>query len=292
MDNECLQHLLTEDERENFDRDGFIVVEDVLPDSMVKDLNKAVDRINGGVDFVGKDDVFLELIDWPKTFPKVFGILGWNIHLYHSHTIVRLPETAEQRRDKVRLAWHQDSDRLNADVAPGPTMRVSLKVGYILTDLTEPGRGNQVIIPGSHLKRELEWPPDGLSSPEGVITLQVPAGSAILFDQRTWHTGSRNFSDITRKTCYYGYSYRWFSPRDARTVSHYMERSDPIRRQLLGAKTGAVGTSSPKAEDVPLRFWMEEHLGEETVVDKHHRLVGATSVSFGNNPDEHFAVRS
>lgn len=292
MDIACLEHCLTEDERTKFDRDGFIVVEDALPTSMVEDLTKVVDRIGGGVDFIGKDDLFLELIDWPRTFPKVLGILGWNIHLYHSHIIIRPPETAEQRREKARLAWHQDSDRLSADIAPGPTMRVSLKVGYILTDLTEPGRGNQMLIPGSHLKRELEWPADGLSNPEGAISLQVPAGSAILFDQRTWHTGSRNFSDITRKTCYYGYSYRWFHPRDKRTVSHYMERSDPIRRQLLGAKTGPVGLTSPKPEDIPLRFWMEEHLGEEAVADHYPRLVGATSVSFARNPDAHFAVRS
>ena len=37
------------------------------------------------------------------------------------------------------------------------------------------------------------------------------------------------------------------------TVSRLMERSDPIRRQLLGAQTCAMGTSSPREEDMPLR---------------------------------------
>ena len=290
MDSECLQHLLTEEERESFDRDGFMVVENALPNSMVKDLNRAVDRIEGAVDFIGKDDIFLELIDWPTVFPKVFGILGWNIHIYHTVALSRSPDTEEKRRQKARLPWHQDSDRVNADVAPGPTMRISLKVGYLLTDLTKKGRGNQLFIPGSHLKRELDWPADGVSNPKGVYTLQAPAGSAVLFEQRIWHTGSPNLSNKTRKTLYYGYSYRWFHPRDERTVSHYMERSDPIRRQLLGAKTKSLGLTSPQPEDVPLRTWMEEHLGEEAVVDKYTRLVGGLSVSFARNPDDHFAV--
>jgi hypothetical protein len=51
------------------------------------------------------------------------------------------------------------------------------------------------------------------------------------------------------------------------TVDHYMERSDPIRRQLLGASpSGKHGFTSPKPDDVPLKAWIEEHLGKEAVV--------------------------
>ena len=51
------------------------------------------------------------------------------------------------------------------------------------------------------------------------------------------------------------------------TVSHYMDRCDPIRRQLLGARTYAEGLTSPSDEDVPLRVWIEEHLGNKAVAD-------------------------
>ena len=53
-----------------------------------------------------------------------------------------------------------------------------------------------------------------------------------------------------------------------------------------------LGLTSPQPEDVPLRAWMEEHLGEEVVADKYTRLVGGTSVSFARNPDDHYAVRA
>jgi hypothetical protein len=51
------------------------------------------------------------------------------------------------------------------------------------------------------------------------------------------------------------------------TVSHLIDRCDPIRRQLLGASpTGGHGYTSPTDEDVPLRTWLREHLGEAAVV--------------------------
>ena len=267
MDIACLEHCLTEDERVKFERDGFLVVEDVLPPSMVEDLIKAVDRLAPGADCVGKDDLFLELIDWPKMFPKVWGILGWNIHLYHTHVIITPPLAPEERKVEKRLHWHQDSGRVTLDIETIPAPRISVKVAYFLTDVSEKGRGNFSVIPGSHLKDEIEFPDDGISDPEGAFEVRAPAGSAAIFDRRIWHVGGRNFSDITRKVVFLGYSYRWFRPRDDMTVSHYMDGCDPIRRQLLGARTCAEGLTSPTDEDVPLRLWMQEHLRDGAVAD-------------------------
>jgi hypothetical protein len=49
------------------------------------------------------------------------------------------------------------------------------------------------------------------------------------------------------------------------TVAHYMERSGPIRRQLLGAATGGIGYTSPSDADVPLRTWMLDRMDKESV---------------------------
>lgn len=280
MDPTCLDYCLTEAERLAFERDGFFVVEDVLPPEQVEELNGVVDRlydlccVSEGLepgarlnllDFVGRDERFLELLDWPKTFPKVWGILGWNIQLYHSHLIVTPPEPESQRGVQKRLGWHQDSGRLNVELEGEPRPRVSLKVGFFLTDTTAPDRGNFHVVPGSHLRNRLALPEDGVSDPEGTTPVRVPAGSAVFFDRRIWHAAGRNHSDVTRKALFYGYSYRWLRPRDDMTVDHYLERCDPVRRQLLGASTGGFGYTSPKDEDVPLKLWIEEHLGEAAV---------------------------
>lgn len=279
MDAACLDYCLTEEERLKFERDGFFMVEDALPPQMVEALNGLVDRLYdycvakeglkpGGrlnlLDFVGKDERFLELIDWPRTFPKVWDILGWNIQLYHSHLIVTPPHPEPAARQ--RLGWHQDSGRLNIELESEPKPRVSLKVGFFLTDLTEPGRGNFTVVPGSHMQDRLVFPDDGVSDPEGTMPILVAPGTAVFFDRRLWHAAGHNDSTVTRKVLFYGYSYRWLRPRDDMTVEHYMARCNPVRQQLLGATvTGGMGYTSPREEDVPLRTWLREHLGEEAL---------------------------
>jgi hypothetical protein len=92
-----------------------------------------------------------ELLDCPTTFPKVFGIMGWHISLYHSHMIYTQPidpPEPDGKGFKERGGWHQDSGRLNNDLEGSPRPRVSMKVGYFLTDATSDGTGFQVI-PGS-----------------------------------------------------------------------------------------------------------------------------------------------
>jgi hypothetical protein len=47
------------------------------------------------------------------------------------------------------------------------------------------------------------------------------------------------------------------------TVQSLWEKSDPVRRQLLGAGTNANGYFTPTDADVPLRVWLREHSPEE-----------------------------
>ena len=103
--------------------------------------------------------------------------------------------------------------------------------------------------------------------PPGAIDLAVPAGTAVLFDRRMWHSAARNFSDTTRKVicerqahlrkrrtpaagsllssahacAVYGYSYRWLRGHDYSLYPDWLlDKADPIQRQLLGdsAKVG------------------------------------------------------
>ena len=276
----CLEHCLTETEKQQFEDNGFFAVEDAIPQEMVDKLVAAVDRVGAAhlgkndlpsdarfnlLDFVGRDDSFIELLDWPTTFPKVWGILGWNIKLYHSHLIVLPPLPSEERDKSQRLGWHQDSGRLNFELEGEPRPRISLKVAFFLTDTSVPGRGNFSVVPGSQKSNTLEMPDDPTADPEGAISVFAKPGTAVFFDRRLWHAAGRNSSDITRKVLFYGYSYRWLQPRDDMTVEHYMDRSDPIRQQILGKSTGGHGFTSPSEKDVPLRAWIQENLGSDSV---------------------------
>ncbi len=278
MDTNCLNYLLSQAEHRQFEEDGYFIIEDAIPPDLVDRLTPAVDRIDAEeraasglgphdgqniLDFLGRDEVFLELLAWPKTLPKVWGILGWNIQLYHSHMIIT-PPMATSGPGQQGLNWHKDSGRLNRELETDPQPRISLKVAFFLTDTSELGRANLYVIPGSHLLNQIERPEAG--EPAGATAVRVKPGTAVIFDRRIWHASSPNVSDVPRKVLFYGYSYRWLRPRDDMTVAHYMARCDPIRQQLLGASpSGGHGYSSPSPDDVPLRAWLAEHLSSEAV---------------------------
>ena len=269
MNPECLQYRLTPDQRDAFNKDGFLIVENALDESMTARLIEVIDRVearqrndeNRGrllsvTNVIQEDNALVELVSWPTTLPKVWGILGWNIYLYHSHLDVTPTENATAQNWSV--AWHQDSMRVNDEIESDPRPRLSLKVGFYLTDLAESNGGNTLVVPGSHLQNRLDCPQDGQSSPAGTEPVCVPAGSAMILDRRTWHSRSANTSDKPRKVVWLGYSYRWMSPKDEMTVEHLYPNLSPIECQLLGAGS-ANSAYDPQDEHVPLKTWLAEH---------------------------------
>lgn len=270
MDATALDHELTDEERSFFNTHGYLVVKNALSPEFNERLIGVVDRANARerkpehgnrllsiTDVVKEDAAMVELVDNPRVLPKLWSILGWNIYLYHSHLDITPSENADDQPWSV--AWHQDSMRVNDEIESNPRPRLSVKIGYYLTDVSEPLRGNTLIVPGSQLSNVLNCEQDGVSNPDGAEPLCVPAGSAVILDRRVWHTRSPNTSDATRKVIWYGYSYRWLRTKDAMTVEHLYPSLTPIQRQLLGDGTSANGVYDPKPEDVPLRSWLEEH---------------------------------
>ena len=271
---EWLRYCATQEQLDTFNDDGYLVVEDALPPQMVEQLNQVVDRIETEerkrqnlssnqllVKFrtVIEDDIFLELLDWPQTFPLVWDILGWNIQLYISHLIVY---PAEPEKDQVLTGgWHQDGGRPVQEMER-PQPRLSLKISYWLSNVDSPDNGAMQIIPGSHKRDALPLSSD--SDSEKILDLCVKAGTAVLFDRRMWHRRGLNTSNTSRKVLFFGYSYRWLRGLDFNLMpEEILKKCDPIRRQLLGDGVDIKGWWQPTEADVPLRTWIKEHRGEE-----------------------------
>ncbi len=271
MDPSSLQYRLTEDEQRTFDERGLLQIENALSPEQVDKLTAIVDRLHERhlatgkpadqamflPNFIPEDPAFSELLDYAPIFPKVWGILGWNIYLYHSHLIVT-PPSGKERSSKT-FGWHQDSGRVNFDIDTRPRPRLSIKVAYFLSDTSVEGRGNFWVVPGGHKNEELARPEDGEGQPEGAVPVLAKPGTAVFFDRRLWHAASPNWSDVTRKVLFYGYGFRWIRTKDDMTVEDLWPSADPIRRQLLGFGTNCNGHYSPTEEDVPLREWLKEH---------------------------------
>lgn len=272
IDADALAHALTADERSQFERDGFLRVPGALEDALLADARSAAAdrdaryRSRDGIgphhvlnehDLVGKDPVWLELIDLPDTFVKVLGIMGWHIQLFHTQLLVTPPAPAGATPGAY--GWHQDNNRMSRDLAVREQPMVSLKVGYFLTDLHSTGMGNLAVVPGSHR--------DNSPDVDNAIEITAAAGDAVIFDRRLWHSATTNCSAATRVFVTFGYSYRWLRPKSAMQLEALFDRLDPIRRQLLGHATSANGYFDPQPDEVPLHAWMREHLGEDVAGD-------------------------
>ncbi len=271
MHTSALNHLLSDTEYEKFKTDGYMVVPGALEHAHCDRLEAAGDTLDARerqahdvaadarlsvMDFIGRDPEFLELVDWPTVLPKVWGLMGWNIQIYHSHLVYTPPENDLATK---KQGWHQDSGRLNVEMEYHPRPMLSLKVAYFLSDCLEDGMGNFYVVPGSQENDELIPRDQRQVDPPGATPIYARRGDAVIFDRRLWHTASPNGADITRKVLFYGYSFRWIRPRDDMSIEHYLRDCSPIRRQLLGTKVTLRGYSSPEPEDVPLKAWMEEN---------------------------------
>jgi ectoine hydroxylase len=281
MDPSCLKHILTEGERTTFQDQGFLELGKVLTDGQVDRLTDALDRVdlrerkitNMGPtealhtrDFLGRDEAFLDLIAFERTIPKVWGILGWNIHIYLAHLNVTPPEPPGSERGRG-LSWHQDTGRINIEIETSPRPRLSVKVAFFLSDTGAPGRGNFHVVPGSHLDDEPGWLETAKAEEvPGAKTILAPLGHAVIFDRRLWHSASANTWTESRKAIFFGYGYRWLAPRGPLNVEPFWKRLSPIQQQLCRKEPNDVHSySTPRDDDVPLKLWIETHMGKHAL---------------------------
>lgn len=93
MNRTCLQYRLSSAEHQQFEQQGYLVLEGVLESGRLRKLVAVVDRITSQgklsdrgdvgiaqrantLNFVGMDAQFIDRVDYPQTFPKVWKCGG------------------------------------------------------------------------------------------------------------------------------------------------------------------------------------------------------------------------
>jgi ectoine hydroxylase-related dioxygenase (phytanoyl-CoA dioxygenase family) len=266
---------LTSEQREFFDANGYLVVENALSAAecetyveLIDGLDRRVrdaDRLGPGAfveirDALTKEPRFLPLITQPTVFPLIAELMGPNIQLNTSHTMVRPPQPPDTDSGFKRIDWHRDGA---PDMRPvhGTMPWLYTKVGYFPTDLSEKDMGNLRVIPGSH--KVAERPPlhAGEIDPVGAIEVLTRPGDAVVFQQRLWHSVGPNRSGVTRKNVYVGYCHRWVKPLDyVLPDPALLAGATPLERQLLGEFSSEMTFWLPREHELPLRAWLAEHL--------------------------------
>ena len=207
---------LDEAQVRQFDREGYVVVPDLVDESTLAAAREEIDA------FEAEADAFLQQLDGGRmsiaesgaiTFsvhlaaksgvlraltrhPTVVGIcadlVGPDVNLYWDQAVYKKPEKPR------RFPWHQDNGY--AFVEP----QQYLTIWLALTDATV-DNGCPWVVPGLHRAGTLQHTyvdPLGfecLSDPEGAVAAEVRAGGAVVFSSLTPHLTGPNTTDAVRK---------------------------------------------------------------------------------------------
>lgn len=268
--------MLTPEQREHIDEQGFLIVENALEPfgldrvrTAYEDIQRQTepawaDSVRNGTykggygngpdahtmgDIHRYDSLFLDIAENPLVLPILKEIVGPDVqtmemvaHCHHAGT-------------NAHTGWHRDWPAWRH-----PQFMLKAKVFYFLDDQA-PDMGCFSLVPGSH-KRDphpsrTEYVGETLEQMPGLKKIVAKAGSAIIWNVLCWHTGLANTSARHRRILIYGYMPFWVKKWGSTPPpQHIVEWADtPHRRQLMGIHA-VEGRAAWDRKDVP---YLPEH---------------------------------
>jgi ectoine hydroxylase-related dioxygenase (phytanoyl-CoA dioxygenase family) len=243
---------------EQFHRDGYLFLTNVLPpdrvaelrDDLARALAERRDQTGGPLEQRTRmfeiSQANLTLFDMEPIVSFAEALVARDCHVIHNNSFQTPP-------GKGITTWHQD-DAPHYVVTHGePPTNVRLPVllftaNYYLTDVTEVAHGPTQVIPGSHLFGASPPPViEGTPWEEKVVSCLGPAGSVVMFNNQVWHRGGPNLSERTRNMTQVSYArrlvgHKYFPFMNYEMPEHVYQDADPRRKRLLGfLPSGAYG---------------------------------------------------
>jgi ectoine hydroxylase-related dioxygenase (phytanoyl-CoA dioxygenase family) len=240
---ECCR--ITTEQIETFAEDGVLVVRNAIDTPTRIRLLEAGDRL--AASFLNQSeekylqerreliqqDAFFDLVAHGPAVSLIIQLLGPNIHLQSAGMIYKHPE--DPGTEPAARGWHRDIG-ITSDLGHDQLPLVGIKVCYCLTDFHGPNAGLTSVVPKSHKSGKPLPVHDGEFGPRNAKDLNLNAGDAFLFENRIYHSATRNLANRTSKVVIYGYAYRWMKPDLNLDIPDeaLLEKAEPVARQLLG----------------------------------------------------------
>jgi ectoine hydroxylase-related dioxygenase (phytanoyl-CoA dioxygenase family) len=221
---------------EALDRDGWAVVEHMMsPDAVARaraDFAEILESTPfGRDDFEGRNTrrvyaLFAKTrtFDEPATNPLVLGVLDRVLGHYQLSAPTGIEIGAGER-----------AQPLHPDDAIYPLKRphdeIVVNAMWPLCDFTTEN-GGTVIVPGSH-----RWTSEIPNADSPKITIEMPAGSLLLYRGSLWHGGGANRTDRPRLGVVVHYAASWLRPVENHVLVVPPERArdlSPRLQELLG----------------------------------------------------------
>jgi ectoine hydroxylase-related dioxygenase (phytanoyl-CoA dioxygenase family) len=267
--------------KEEFEENGFLVLPGTLSQEECDVFVGVMDELDRTAEFntrqrprkpgdnlelrncVARSVEFMELVDRPEILEVLGVLLGYNIQLGNSHAFIRPGYEAKvSLMEQAGFSWHYDLGH-TAVAVNGRQPHLATRVGYFFTPLNEPNMGSIGVVPGSHRSAGRPAWNRATDQPYGQVELLVDAGTAVIFDNRLWHTPAPNYSKLSRKNLYL-YAPRWMRPFDYYSYGpDVIASASPVRQQLLGhdfsdISDGGLGYFNGAPEDNPLKAWLAD----------------------------------
>lgn len=259
-------HGFSPQQREAFDRDGYLIIEGALSPDEVSHYVSVIDEVAAHhPDFVpGKaftpwngvahlHPELARLIDHPRHIGYAYDLYGEQLKLHNSQFFMRPP-------GKSATNWHNDGARV---VPSSVYSRICLqfKVAYWLTDLPEDNMGNMVVAPGSHSTQDFDGYTTSRDVP-GQVVVRVPAGTMMLMNGNIFHRVQDNTSHVTRYNTFYTYCPSWVVAADRyQSDERWLATLTREQRIIMRSYDDPYASTKPPAEDFPL------YLDRETGLD-------------------------
>ena len=247
------------------ERDGAVIVEDILSPSQLEKLNAELDLHMQGlspglrhpshekmVEFYGgrtirydglpgKSETFLEIMLLPQLIETAdhFLLPKCEDYLFNTGQLIQIgPGETDQFLHRDEDAWRE---------LPDPKPSLEIEAMFALTDFTVENGATRVV-PGSH-----KWPVDREARPDEITRAEMSAGSALLYLGSSIHGGGANTTATeSRRGVFLGYVVGWLRTEENMFLTVPIEkvREMPTRvQELLGYKPhraiGVVDVGDP-----------------------------------------------
>lgn len=205
---------LTRPQADQFDREGYVLVEGAFGTDEVEALADAVDpleagreewlRDRGGEFFIARadeitfsthlvleSDLLRELVSSPPLTDLCADLVGPDVRLYWDQAVYKKPNTPSP------FPWHQDNGYAFLDPQQYLTCWIAI------TDADE-RNGCPWVVPGLHRKGTLDHHPSReglvcLDDPTGAVPVPASRGSIVVLSSLTPHCTGPNSTDAVRK---------------------------------------------------------------------------------------------
>jgi ectoine hydroxylase-related dioxygenase (phytanoyl-CoA dioxygenase family) len=185
----------------DFDRDGFVVLENVIEPELIEELKEALLRTEHELGITGRDTDF----EGRQTI-RIYNLLAhgeayWKVPVHPA--VLPFAETVLDSElqlsslSSITLCPGQGAQPLHADDQLIPVQKphqpFSLNCVWAISDFTEENGATRVV-PGSHKAGDMPEYDVELDT----VAAEMPAGSVIFWHGSLWHGGGTNRTDERR----------------------------------------------------------------------------------------------